>query len=62
MSLASSILIRNVRVPCSLQISKKKHLKKIFFISLYTLIACFNFFSFFLTEDVSLYPLLCYYR
>lgn len=47
MSLASSILIRNVRVPCSLQILKKKHLKKIFFISLYTLIACFNFFHFF---------------
>ena len=33
-----------------------------FFTSLYTLIACFNFFFIFLTEDVSLYPLLCYYR
>lgn len=33
MSLASSILIRNVRVPCSLQILKKKTFKKnIFYI------------------------------
>lgn len=48
MSLASSILIRNVRVPCSLQILKKKHFKKMFFTSLYTLIACFNFFHLFL--------------
>lgn len=47
MALASSILIRNVRVPCSLQILKKNILKKIFFISLYTLIACFNIFHFF---------------
>lgn len=48
MSLASSILIRNVRVPCSLQILKKKNiLKKIFLHQLYTLIACFNFFHFF---------------
>ena len=31
-------------VLCSLQILKKQHLKKIFFISLYTLIACFHFF------------------
>lgn len=31
-------------VLCSLQILKKQHFKKIFFISLYTLIACFHFF------------------
>lgn len=62
MSLASSILIRNVRVPCSLQILKKKHFKK-YFLYLCTLrLLVLIFFHFFLTEDVSLSPLLCYYR